>query len=217
VLRVIAIFIDREEITDTAARISLLLYRLSQGINKMIKEEGKEKGISSTQVQTLLFLSSAHPRNKNISSIAKRLNIAQPTSSRAIDSLERKGLVAKQRSIEDNRKVKLSLTDKGTEIADNFTDLSKPLQHIIGKLDQADLSNLNRSLTDILGQMQKRGDVSASLTCRYCRYFDPGGGKSDEYPHHCNLTGEDLSEEESWMEWVHGKERIAMIERDTVQ
>lgn len=208
----IKILTDKSELSDQPGKISLLLYRISQGINKLIREKGRENDISSTQIQTIIFLSGAHKRNKNVSSIARRLQIAQPTASRVVDSLVKKGLVKRERSEADRRKVKLELTEKGESITEGINEISRNLKEIVLKLSEDRQNELSQNLVEIAGAMQSQGYLSTALTCQYCRFFDRDGGSSDERPHHCQLTGEDLSQDESCSEWVHKETGLNMIE-----
>ncbi|MBS3792262.1 MarR family transcriptional regulator [Candidatus Bipolaricaulota bacterium] len=208
----IKILTDKSDLSEAPGKISLLLYRISQGINKLIRAKGKELDISSTQIQTVIFLSGAHNRNKNVSSIARRLQIAQPTTSRVVESLVEKGLVKRKRSEADRRKVKLELTEKGKSIAEGITEIGQTLQGIVRGLTEHHQNELSQDLVEIAGAMQSQGYLSTALTCQYCRFFDRDGGSSGERPHHCQLTGEDLSQTESCTEWVHRETGLNMIE-----
>ena len=203
----INIFTEKDELSSEPARVALLLYRISQGINKMIREKGEENDVSSTQIETILFLAGAHPRNKNVGSIASRLQIAQPTASRVVDSLVKKGLAERERSREDRRKIKLELTEAGRQVKEEIGEVSRILIEAVRDLPEEGQSDLSKNLIEIAGELQSQGHLSVALTCQYCRYFERNGGSSSELPHHCRLTGEDLGEEESYSEWVHrGKE-----------
>ncbi|MBS3788241.1 MarR family transcriptional regulator [Candidatus Bipolaricaulota bacterium] len=208
----IKIFTDRDELTEEPAKISLLLYRISQGINKLIRDKGKDNDISSTQIQTLIFLSGAHNRNKNVGSIARRLQIAQPTASRLVDSLVKKGVIKRERSETDRRKVKLELTEKGKSLTNEVTQISDILQDIVRGLGEDRQNELSQNLVEIAGDLQSQGHLSTALTCQYCRFFEQNGGNSDHRPHHCQLTGEDLTQDESCTEWVHRESEINLME-----
>ncbi|MBS3814284.1 MarR family transcriptional regulator [Candidatus Bipolaricaulota bacterium] len=148
-----------------------------------------------------------------MSSISKRLQIAQPTASRMVDSLVEKGLVKRERSQADRRKVKLELTEKGESITDNVNEISYTLQELVEGFEEERQNELSHNLVDIAGKLQRQGHLSTALTCQYCRFFERNGGSSDERPHYCKLTGEDLTEEESYSEWVHGEGKIDLMAR----
>ncbi|MCF7875993.1 MarR family transcriptional regulator [Candidatus Bipolaricaulota bacterium] len=214
-MKVVKIFTDKSELSTEPAKISLLLYRISQGINKLIREKAKEHKVSSTQIQTVIFLSGAHPRNKNVTSITSRLQVAQPTASRVVGSLVDKGLVQRERSEKDRRKVKLELTEKGESIAESINEISQVLQDSVQSLTEERQSKFSQDLVEIAGGLQSQGHLSTALTCQYCRFFDRDGGDSEDRPHHCKLTGEDMSEEESCSEWVHQETGLNLIESRT--
>lgn len=140
------------------------------------------------------------------------MQIAQPTASRTVDSLVKKELVKRERSEADRRKVKLELTEKGKSITEGINEISQTLQETVQGLSEDRQTELSQDLVRIAGEMQSRDHISAALTCQYCRYFERNGGNSDEYPHHCQLTGKDLSRDESCSEWVHRETGLNMIE-----
>ena|GEM_PF-2289609 len=199
----INIFTGEHELSSEPAKISLLLYRISQGINKLIRDKGKEHEISSTQIETIIFLSGAHPDNKNVTSIARRLQVAQPTATRVVNSLVERGLVERERCKADRRKIKLSLTDRGRAITKDINEISQTLIEAVDELSDGRQEELNQDLVKIAGRLQSQGHISTALTCQYCRYFERNGGSTDERPHLCRLTGQDLGEDESHSEWVH--------------
>jgi DNA-binding MarR family transcriptional regulator len=200
---VINIFTGEHGLSSEPAKISLLLYRISQGVNKLIRDKGKEHDISSTQIESIIFLSGAHPDNKNVTSIARRLQVAQPTATRVVNSLVERGLVERERCEADRRKIKLSLTDRGREITRDINEISQTLIEAVGELSDGRQKELNQDLVKIAGRLQSQGHISIALTCQYCRYFERNGGSTDERPHLCRLTGQDLGEDESHSEWVH--------------
>lgn len=130
-----------------------------------------------------------------------------------VDSLVEKDLVKRERNQADRRKVKLKLTEKGESITDNVNEISRTLQELVEDLGEERQNELSRGLVEIAGKLQRRGDLSTALTCQYCRFFERNGGSSKERPHHCKLTGEDLTEEESYSEWVHGEGKINLMAR----
>lgn len=207
----VIIFGQSDEVSKPIGKISLLFYKISQGIEKLIREKGAKTGLSGTQVRAIIFLADAHRNSRGVSSVARHLEIAQPTATRVIDSLEEKGLVERTRREDDRRKVRIDLTEEGRDRALEFTDVSRSLEKIIGTLPEEHVEVLDESLTEIVGVMQQKGQLSASLTCKYCRFFEPNDGGSEERPHHCKLTGEDLSEEESRQEWVHSNGNLRLI------
>lgn len=188
---------------DKEAQISLILYRISQGIEQIIRKQGEKKGLTSAQVRTLLFLFDAHPESKYIGSIAQKLLIASPTATRIVDTLEKKGLVERVRSEEDRRSVRVEVTGKGKEVAERISEVGDYLKNLANKLPKDRKEDLLEGLKEIMKSMQREGYISFSMICRDCVYFEPNVRESSQNPHLCHLTEEYLSEEESYQEWVN--------------
>lgn len=198
IIRNLAQVLENEEV-----QIGLILYRISLGIEKMIRKRGEKEGLTSAQVRTLLFLCDAHPESRYIGSIAQRLLIASPTATRIVDTLEKKGLVERVRSEEDRRSVRVEVTGKGKEVAERISEVGDYLKNLANKLSQDRKEGLLEGLKEIMKTMQQEGYISFSMICRDCVYFEPNAREGNQNPHLCRLTKEYLSEEESYQEWVN--------------
>ncbi|MDO8683367.1 MAG: MarR family transcriptional regulator [Armatimonadota bacterium] len=74
----------------------------------------KPQDLSVPQFRTLAFLS--HTDGASLSEAAEHFGLTPPSMSRAIDWLVKRGLVTRESSNEDRRRVTLGLTDKGREV-----------------------------------------------------------------------------------------------------
>lgn len=182
------------------AQAALALYRITQGVETMVRRQGEAWGLSRVGVQALLFLYNAHPSSRTIGSIARRFSVTPATATRLVDALERKGLVERIRLEEDRRTVRVELTEEGQEMVGRIIDIGEELERLVQTLPQGEHQPLASSLREILKAMQQAGYVTASGTCRTCGLFRPDSHPGEEQPHHCALTGERLSEEESYLE-----------------
>lgn len=192
---------------EPAAQAALALYRIAQGIEALVRRQGEALGLSRTGVQALLFLHSAHPRFRTISSIARRFVITPATATRLVDALERRGLVRRVRLEEDRRAVRVELTGKGLKAVAQVADIGEELERLVQALPEGVREALAQGLKEILKGMQQEGYVTASGICRTCSFFRPEAYPSEAKPHLCTLTGERLSEEESYLErldWAGG-------------
>lgn len=75
-------------------------------------------------------------RERTMSDTAKDLRITSGTLTTAVDNLIKKGYVARERSVEDRRVVKIKLTEKGTAAYYSHEDFHKDL--VISALQQLD-------------------------------------------------------------------------------
>lgn len=182
------------------ARVALILLRLYQGVEALLRRLGGEEGLSPTQVQVLSFLSRAHPAYRGVNAIAKRFSIAPATASRVIDNLEEKGLVKRLHDRKDRRRVQVELTAKGRRLMVRLRALSTKLEEYIKKLPKGELTTLDRGLVGLLRSFYQEGYLAISSVCHACPYLEENAFPGADKPHLCRLTGERLSEEESYLE-----------------
>lgn len=88
------------------------IFQLIREFERQFREQG-EHDISTTQFQALAILDEVQPITAM--AMAGLLRIAGPTATRALDSLDRRGLLLKERDPQDRRIVWLRLTDSGRE------------------------------------------------------------------------------------------------------
>lgn len=182
------------------ARIAQILLRLHQGIEALMRRLGEEMGLSPTQIQVLLFLSHAHPDYRGVSAIAKRFSIAPATASRVIDNLEGKGLVRRAREKGDRRRVRVELTPAGRKVAARILEIARRLENYVKQLPGGKLEALSQGLEGILRAFHQDGYLALSSICRTCPYFKENAYPDTSKSHLCRLTGERLSDKESYLE-----------------
>ncbi len=85
------------------------IFALTRDFERNFRES--ESGVSTTQFQALSILERGEPITAM--KMAEHLRIAGPTATRALDSLEHRQLVVKERDPQDRRIVWLKLTDSG--------------------------------------------------------------------------------------------------------
>ena len=85
-----------------------------------------------------------------ITQIIERLQIAKPTASQMLNSLEEKGLIERIRTNEDRRVVYVKLTEKGTETLvkthKRFSELTRAIIKKLGKEDTEELIRILEKL-----------------------------------------------------------------------
>jgi len=103
--------------------------------------------------------------------LSRRLGTMEPTTLAAIASMEREGLVRRERSLEDRRKVHVFLTDKAKDLEPQLL----PLAIQVGRVATRALSESERDrLIGMLESMQEelQADLGASV----------GPGESEDIP-----------------------------------
>lgn len=98
--------------------------------------------------------------------LGRRIGLSQPAAARMLDSLVAAGLVRRERGA--GRMVPVRLTAHGARTADALlVARAEPLAELVGELDEADRSDLDRVLATLLARLYRRVGIT-DLLCRLC-------------------------------------------------
>lgn len=103
--------------------VLVALRRIVQAIDQHSSRLGKEFGLTTPQL--LVLQTVANTKEQPIRAISAEVNLSQATVTSIVDRLERRGLLERQRSGTDRRKVFLVITGAGKEL---LTKAPKPMQ-----------------------------------------------------------------------------------------
>jgi len=113
---------DRDSIADQVLReIRRILRRVSQH-SKVL---ARESGLTVPQLLCLKVIGEIEDQDATITTVGRHVQLSPATVSRIIDRLETTGLVRRERTSDDRRKVLLTLTPAGYE---RYLTLPAPLQ-----------------------------------------------------------------------------------------
>lgn len=184
-----------------SGQITIALYRITQAMDRLLRERGKVAHLSPTQIQSLLFLKYARPGVRTIGGLANRLGVTYATTSDVVDALERKRLIKRTPLPEDQRVVTIRLTPKGEDEAEMLEDVLDEIEAAVNTLPRADQATLLRATQAIVRHLQRAGYVKVYEMCWNCQFFqkdahpdDPGG------PHHCAFMDAPLPEPTTYLE-----------------
>lgn len=137
-----------------------VLIRLIKHIYKRVQDDSnallRPYGINHPEYNLLMMLYgtegySLHPTELADASGEKSANITRLTN-----ELADKGLIARNASEEDRRKVTLTLTDEGIALIESFLpDICSMLDWQVGGLPQRDIAQLERLLKKYLDQLER--------------------------------------------------------------
>ncbi len=182
-------------------QIAVALYRISQAVGRILRERGKQAGLSPAQVESLLFLKHARPQARTIGGLAERLGVSYATSSGVADALENKRLVRRAPLPDDQRVVSLRLTSEGTTQADRLEDLLDEIESAIDSLPDKDQAALRRATQAIVYRLQQAGYVKVYEMCWNCQFFRKNAHPDDPAGrHHCAFMDAPLPEEDTCFE-----------------
>ena len=126
-------------------------------VRQHFREIEQSCGVTGSQLWILQEVSRSP--DIGISDLAERLSIHQSTCSQLADKLVSRGLLVKERSKEDQRRVGLCLTDAAAQMLKSAPDPSEGvLPEALQALPESALRTLEKSLMQVIGQLQIRHD-----------------------------------------------------------
>ena len=96
-------------------RVTVSLLKLNLALKSHSWQGAELQGLTPTQGQILAMLRNQPEIDVRLSEVAEALAISAPTASEAVKTLVEKGLVKKQRSVQDGRAIILKLTPEGQD------------------------------------------------------------------------------------------------------
>ena len=136
-------------------------FRIIYGsVRQHFREIEKRCGVTGSQLWILQEVSSSP--GLGITELAERLSVHQSTSSQLVEKLVSRGLIHKERSKEDQRRVGLYLNEKAKTILDKAPGPAQGvLPEALQALPESSLLALENSLLEVIGQLQTRDDKLA--------------------------------------------------------
>ncbi|HKU15115.1 MAG TPA: MarR family transcriptional regulator [Steroidobacteraceae bacterium] len=130
-----------------------LFHLISSGLNGRLLERLRPYGVTVQRWRVLMVVMNKGPRS--LSELTELTLIPQSGLSRVIDQMERDELVVRRLSAEDNRVVKLELTDHGRRLY--WQILPAATEHartVMAGLDKSQRKQLNDLLHHVLRNLQ---------------------------------------------------------------
>ena len=129
-------------------------------VRQHFREVEQTCGVTGSQLWILQEV--AKTPDTGVSELAERLSIHQSTCSQLVEKLVAGGLVKKERSKEDQRRVGLSLTGEAKKILGNAPGPAAGiLPEALQALPEPALLALDQALADVISQLRLRDDKLA--------------------------------------------------------
>lgn len=181
----------RDRIHSRAVTVDQL-QNLLERLGALLRAEQRVSGLPSAQFEALRYLAICNRYSNGPAAVADYLQISPGSASQSLQALEKKGLIQRQASSEDGRRLHQRLTRKGRRTLDR-TAPSELLANTLEAMPKNVATRLCRDLESLLRSAQReRGGASFGL-CRTCAHFR----REDSGRFRCGLTGEVLSTEDS--------------------
>lgn len=186
-----SVFNPNEQVSNLDAKLIYSLERVSQIYRTLLWQTQVQTGLSPIQSQILIFMFEHDEKLLSISSFALEFSVSKATISDAFKTLEKKGLVRKEKDILDKRRQILKLTNDGIELAQQINEFTQPLEEVLTGLPTQQKTTLFSGLTEILHGLNKKNLLTSLRMCHNCHYFASKDGKS-----YCNLMESVLRDED---------------------
>lgn len=140
-------------VDESPAHAALAKFRIIFGaIRQHFREVEKACGVSGAQVWVLATL--AESPGLRVTELAQALSIHASTASNLLDKIEKSGLIRRERGTQDQRVVRLYLTQAGQAV---LAAAPKPftgvLPHALNQLPPQVLARLSQDLDTLIGHM----------------------------------------------------------------
>ncbi len=146
-------------LTDRAIELSGYFQIVGERLHGVKKNNPETSGVISAQ-ESQLLLSVGTKEALKMSEIAKALQLTLSSVTALVDKLEAKGFVTRQRSLEDRRIVRVSLTAEGRKfyglVESAHRELSMSVLKVLSLEEQVTLLALFRKLAAKLRSGEKR-------------------------------------------------------------
>jgi len=130
-------------------------------VRQHFREIEQTCGVTGSQLWILQEV--AQNPDIGVSVLAERLSIHQSTCSQLVEKLVGRGLLKKERSQEDQRRVGLCLTADAAKILKNAPGPAEGiLPEALQALPESALLALDKSLVEVIGQLRVRDDKLAN-------------------------------------------------------
>lgn len=167
------------------ARVAAGLVQVASALRARTRSHAGERALTPTQGQMLARLQRHAPDGLTLTSLARALVITPATASGTLTTLERKGLVRKQRAARDARALAIALTARGRRAATQAQSWSAFLAARLEVLDEHEQQVVLRALVKLLRSLQEHGEIPVARVCPSCRFFRAHAHDDSERPHHC--------------------------------
>ena len=177
---------------DFAHRVAELVDRLC----RLTRELQYVHGLNPAQWEALRFIGRANRYSRNPSALSEFLGTTKGTVSQTLIALESKGYIRRARSKSDRRVIELELTDAGSGLLQ--TDPVLKIERMVDDMGAELGAPLVRGLSLLLHDMQVEVGAREFGVCEPCAQFRRDGAQGFQPgTHHCGLTGEVLSDNET--------------------
>jgi DNA-binding MarR family transcriptional regulator len=171
-----------------SVRIREGLSRLATAMRVDDWDRAKAAGLNPTQLAILTLLEGRRESGLGVKEVAAHLGVSQPTATDSINTLERKGYLAKRPGETDRRAVRVVPTADGIAVLQTADAGDGLAERAIGCLDDREQEDLLLTLIKMIRHLQETDAIPVQRMCVTCRHFAPFAHAHAARPHHCHFV-----------------------------
>ncbi|GAA2745780.1 hypothetical protein [Kitasatospora cinereorecta] len=156
--------------------------RIGDAGRAMLREAAKREGLSLTQAQLLLRVTTPSAGPQSTGSFARWLEVSAPTVSDAASALVRKGLLEAVPGMTGSGRSSWVPTTAGREAAERLHTWRDPLTSALAACAPEERAVALRVLLEAVASLHRTGRITVARTCLTCRFFQldrPGDASGD--------------------------------------
>lgn len=186
-----SIFNHKYQHDDLDGKLVLALERISHIFRLLLWEQTKAFNLSPIQIQILIHIYRQPEDDRNITSIAQKLNVTKATISDAVKSLDKKKLISKKADNEDYRFQYLLLTKKGEELVKKTEGWINTFKNKMMEISESKKIDMYDTLLNLLLSFERDGYLNKHRICFSCRHLkQTKSGNKKKY--FCHLLNKEL-------------------------
>lgn len=125
----------------------------SRKFNELLKEKNIDEFNGS---QGVILYSLWNNKELTIKEIGKITGLAKTSLTSMLDRMEEKGLIRRKDNSEDNRSIKIMLTDKAKELEKDYNDISNKMSNIFYKnFSDKEINEIENYLERIISNLEE--------------------------------------------------------------
>lgn len=149
----------KDEILKLDNQLCFAIYACSKEITRLYRPHLEKLGLTYTQYITLLAL--WEKDSVTVKALGERLYLDSGTLTPLLKKMEENGLLHRNRSKEDERKVVINLTEKGIELKKEALKIPSSILCGTG-LSKEEALNLKKDITKLLRHIYETNETSNS-------------------------------------------------------
>jgi DNA-binding MarR family transcriptional regulator len=157
-----------KDIQRTTIKLRILTGMIAKTSIEALENRLREQGINLSHLQFgLLHMVREGPLA--LTDLSKRFDRAPSTLVPAVDGLEERGLISRERDVEDRRRVHICMTERGRVLMDTLPQVANdydPLYRAVQAFSEAEVEQLSELLEKLVRNMPDGEEILAFIESR---------------------------------------------------